>query len=70
MFMLMLMLEVQKGVMVLLILAFRVISVIRTIHLSEQPPDQSGSDNNKLRIHCIIDYIFPAINPLVADCCM
>ena len=31
--------------MVLLILVFRVIAVIQTIHLSEQPPDQRGSDN-------------------------
>ena len=40
--MLVLMLEVQKGtgVMLLLILAFRIISVIQTIHFSEQLPDQ------------------------------
>ena len=40
--MLVLMLEVQKGtgVMLLLILAFRIISVVQTIHFSEQLPDQ------------------------------
>ena len=47
-FMLVLILEVQKGcngVMVLLILACRIISVIRTIHLPKQPSGQKGSVN-------------------------
>ena len=34
-----------ESVMVWLILAFRIISVIRTIHLSKQPSDQRDSDN-------------------------
>ena len=40
--MLVLMLEVQKGtgVMLLFILAFRIISIVQTIHFSEQLPDQ------------------------------
>ena len=51
--MLVLMLEVQKVcTLVLLILVFKIILTIQTIHLSEQPPDQRGS--YKLYIKAII----------------